>query len=276
MGELLEGPEAMIHFGESINAVLTMLALSTARLYIAFMVLPPLAAQTIQGPMRNGVCLLMGFYMAWGQPAHAFEGYSTALLLALIGKEAIIGLMLGFAFSVVFWVAEGVGAMIDNMAGFNNVQQTNPQSGEQSTPVSNVLAQLVTAGFFMLNGMLVCIGLIIQSFTWWPLHKLAPTLAGGMEDFVSFQMYSYLSTVAKIAAPIMLVLVLIDLSIGLISKTAEKLEPNNLGQPIKGAVATLMLALLVSAYFDQARPIIGLQNLESQLRAWAQGQAQKQ
>jgi type III secretion protein T len=136
--------------------------------------------------------------------------------------------------------------------------------------VSNVLGQLVAAGFFMLDGMMVLVGLILHSFHWWPLHSMGPSLTDGLERFVSAQMYSYLASVAKIAAPIMLVLVLIDLAIGLIGRTAEKLEPNNLTQPIKGAVATLMLALLVSAYFDEARPMIGMRSLEAQMRHWAQ------
>jgi type III secretion protein T len=269
MEDFFKSPEALLQFGESMTAMLAMLALCTARLYVAFMVLPPLAADTLHGPLRNGICLLLGFYMAWGQPAHAFTGYTTATLLMLVGKEAFIGLLLGFAFSVVFWVAEGVGAMIDNMAGYNNVQLTNPQSGQQSTPVANLLAQLVSAGFFMLGGMLACLALLMQSFHWWPLHDMLPRLAGGPVDFVSVQMQGYLSAVAKIAAPVMLILVLIDLAIGLIARTADKLEPNNLGQPIKAAVATLMLALLVSAYFDESRPQIALRNLQEQLEGWA-------
>ena len=270
MEELMRGPDALLHFADSIDSVLAMLALSCTRMMVAFIILPPLANQALQGRLRIGAVLLLGFYIAWGQPARAFDTYSTVQLVAMVGKEALIGLLLGFAASVVFWIAEGVGAMIDNMAGYNNVQQTNPQNGEQSTPVSNLLGQLVAAGFFMLDGFMVFIGLVLHSYHWWPLHSMGPALSEGLERFVSAHMYSYLASVAKIAAPIMLVLVLIDIAIGLIGRTAEKLEPNNLTQPIKGAVATLMLALLVSAYFDETRPLIGMRTLESQMRQWAQ------
>ncbi|HEX6703356.1 MAG TPA: type III secretion system export apparatus subunit SctT [Albitalea sp.] len=271
MGEMLTGPEALMHFGESITSVSALMALCTMRIYVAFMVLPAVSDEAVQGPLRNGICMVLGFFVAWGQPAHALQGFETGMLLALLLKEGLIGLMLGIAFSVVFWIAEGVGAMIDNTAGYNNVQQTNPLNGQQSTPVSNLLGQLMIACFYMLGGMVVCVGLLFQSFLWWPLADLAPSLASGLEDFLKFQTDSYFSAVVKLAAPIMLVLVLIDLCFGLLSRTADKLEPQSLSQPIKGAVALLMLSLLVSVFFDQARSAISLHDLEAQLRHWAAG-----
>ena len=60
-------------------------------------------------------------------------------------KEVALGLLIGFAASTVFWTAESVGALIDAQTGFNNVQMTNPLSGEQSTPISHLLSQLVIA-----------------------------------------------------------------------------------------------------------------------------------
>jgi len=248
-----------------------MLGLSTLRLYTAFLVMPATSDQVIQGPMRNGMCMVLGFFVAWGQPADLMSTFSMFTLMAVLLKEALIGVMLGIAFGVVFWVAQGVGALVDTAAGYNNVQLTNPLSGEQSTPVSNLLTQLVISGFYMLGGMVVCVGLLFQSFRWWPLATLAPALTAGLEDFLKFQIHGYFNTVVKVAAPIMLILVLIDLAFGLIAKTADKLEPNNLSQPIKGAVAILMLALLVAVFFDQARPNISLRNLEGELKQWTTG-----
>lgn len=246
-----------------------LLVLCSARIFAALFVLPATSDQAIQGPVRNGMCLMLGFFVAWGQPLTMTQELTSALLAAMLLKEVVIGVMLGIAFSVVFWVAEGVGALIDTAAGFNNVQQTNPLSGQQSTPVSNLLGQLVISGFYVLGGMVVCVSLMFQSFRWWPLGTLTPSLTSGLEDFLNFQVRSYLEMTVKVAAPVMLILVLIDLACGLLAKTADKLEPNSLGQPIKGAIAILMLALLVGVFFDQAKPIIALKNIEADSARWA-------
>jgi type III secretion protein T len=86
------------------------------------------------------------------------------------------------------------------------------------------------------------------------------------------QVSSYLQTVVKIASAVVMVLLLIDLGIGLIAKTADKLEPNNLAQPIKGAVALLMLVMLVAVFFEQVRPQLALHAMAHDLAVWLQPQ----
>jgi type III secretion protein T len=171
--------------------------------------------------------------------------------------------------STIFWIAEGVGMLIDNQAGFNNVQQTNPLSGQQSTPVGNLLAQLAISGFYMLGGMMVFVGLLFDSFQWWPLQGSMPDWLQLMERFLPGEVTSLAETTLKIAGPVLVTLVLIDLGIGLLGKAAEKLEPNSLGQPIKGATAMLMLVVLIAVFFSQVRPELSLKPLAARFERMA-------
>jgi type III secretion protein T len=270
MGDLLSGATSMVHLGEAAKSLLMLTALCSLRIYVAMLTLPATNDQTLQGVIRNGVALTIGIFTAWGQPLSVVEGLSTFQLMGLMLKEGLLGLLLGFAVAVVFWVAESVGVLVDNQAGFNNVQQTNPLSGEQSTPVGNMLSQLAIACFYMLGGMVALVGLVFESFHWWPLTDLLPAWPQLLERFAQTQVMAYVTTALKIATPVVLVLLLIDLGIGLIAKTADKLEPSNLAQPIKGAVALLMLALLVAVFFDQVRPQLALQALSRELQQWLQ------
>jgi type III secretion protein T len=269
MNEVLPQVASIADYGHLLKGVLQLLAVCTLRVYALFVVLPATADSSLQGPVRNGVCLTIGIYIAWGQPLQQVMDMQATALLMLLAKELLLGLLLGYAAAVVFWVAEGVGVLIDNQAGFNNVQQTNPLSGEQSTPVGNLLSQLAISGFYMLGGMVVLVGLLFQSFAWWPLNSLGPAWPTILEDFVRFYTGRYLAQVVQVAAPVLLVLLLVDLGVGLLSKSAEKLEPNALGQPIKGAVALTMLSLLVVVFFDQVRPTLSLQTLAAELAQWA-------
>jgi len=272
MHDLLTRAEALVHFGETLKMMLLMLALCSLRCYAALFVIPATNDQAVQGRLRNGVCLTIGTFLAWGQPLYVVDGISTMMLLALLAKEALLGVLIGYAVAVVFWVAEGVGALVDNQAGYNNVQQTNPLSGEQSTPLSNLLSQLAICGFYMLGGMVALVGLLFESFQWWPLGSLSPDWAPLLEDFVRVETDRYVEAVVKIAAPALLVLVLVDLGFGLIAKTAEKLEPNNLSQPVKGAIALIMLSLLVALFFEQVRPALALQEIVREMKQWVHPQ----
>ncbi|WP_374568184.1 type III secretion system export apparatus subunit SctT [Ideonella sp.] len=269
MNDLLSSFSAIVGFGGVLKDAVTLLAMCLLRVYAVFLVLPATTDQSVQGNVRNGVCLCLAIFIAWGQPAGLVAGIDIPHLLALLGKEAIVGLLLGFAASTVFWVAEGVGVLIDNQAGYNNVQQTNPLSGEQSTPVGNLLAQLSIAGFYMLGGMIMLTQILFESFQWWPIGSLSPSWSTILEDFVRVQTGGYLEMMMKIAAPALLVLLLIDLAFGILSKSAEKLEPNNLAQPVKGAVALAMLSLLVAVFFEQVRPALTLQSLARDMERWS-------
>lgn len=268
MAEALARLAGLVEFGETLKAVMMLMALCTARLYALAMIFPPLGDTAMQGVVRNGVCITIGFFMAWGQPLHIVEGLGTLQLIALILKEGVLGLVLGFAAATVFWVAEGVGALIDNQCGFNNVQQTNPMSGSESTPVGNVLGQLAIACFWMLGGITVLVTVLFQSYSWWPLDRMTPDFQGALQHFVQAHFSVLMKMMITLAAPMLLVLLLIDLGFGLIGKTAEKLEPNSLSQPIKGAVALLMLTLLVALFFQQAQPMLALRHLQQDLVKW--------
>jgi type III secretion protein T len=267
-GDPFAGTEALIHLGESAKSLLTLLAVCSLRGYVAMLVLPITNDNVLQGVVRNGLALTIGIFIAAGQPLQVLDNVSTLTLLALIAKEGLIGLLLGYAVATVFWVAEGVGVLIDNQAGYNNVQQTNPLSGEQCTPVGNLLSQLAICGFYLLGGMMALVGLLFESFHWWTLDRLMPEWSQLLERFLQVQVSNYLQAVVKIASAVVMVLLLIDLGIGLIAKTADKLEPNNLAQPIKGAVALLMLVMLVAVFFEQVRPQLALHAMAHDLSAW--------
>ncbi len=266
MSELLfQAMAGTMGFNDAVSRLVALMMLCSTRPMVAMMVLPATGDQALQGLVRAGMTAMLGFFIAWGQPGDALGSVSGLMVVVLMVKEVLLGLVLGFAFSSVFWVAEGVGTLVDNAAGFNNVQQTNPLSGQSCTPVGNLFSNLVIAAFYMLGGMLVCIGLLLESFHWWPLQSVMPAPGPALEDFLRQQVSDWFSTTVKIAAPVMIVLVLIDVGFGIIAKTADKLEPSNLSQPVRALVATLMLSLLVALFFQQARTAISLHDLQQAL-----------
>jgi type III secretion protein T len=249
----IEGTMAMLGLGPNFKEVLSMVALSSVRVYAAMLVLPATNDQLIQGVVRNGIALTIGLFVAFGQPTGLVSGASAMELMFLTLKEVLIGVLIGFAMAIVFWTAEIVGMLIDNIAGFNSVQQNNPLTGAQSTPLGNLLGQLAVVGFYTLGGMMVFVGLLLDSHRWWPLSGAMPDWPYLAERFLSAQVANLSDTALKIAGPVLVTLVLIDLGIGLLNKAAEKLEPSSLAQPIKGATAVAMVVLLVAVFFDQVR-----------------------
>ncbi|MES2831679.1 MAG: type III secretion system export apparatus subunit SctT [Pseudomonadota bacterium] len=242
--------------------------LAGSRLFACFAILQATSAQALQGRVRSGIVILIALYVAAGLPENIFAGLSGINLFILALKEAFLGMLLGFMAATVFWVAEGVGAMIDNVAGYNNVQQQNPLSSQQSTPISLLLLQLCITVFYMLGGFLLLLEALFATYRWWPISSMTPVPAAMLEQFVIFQTDTMMTQIVKIAAPALMVMVLIDLSFGLIAKTAGKLEPNSLAQPVKSATALLVVMLSLGVFIQQLTLSLSLSDLKEQLQGW--------
>ncbi|MCY0387071.1 type III secretion system export apparatus subunit SctT [Robbsia sp. Bb-Pol-6] len=245
--------EALTGAHANLQGLLYMLALSSIRSLVIFTVLPATGSQAIPGAARTGAVYLMTWFVAAGQTPAAFDRASIPELLLLTGKEAFIGLIIGYTASTIFWIAEAAGTLIDDLAGFNNVQMTNPLQGEQSTPVASLLLQLSITLFYVSGGMAVLLGALFESYRWWPLAAGVPDFHAAASDLAIHQGENVLLMAVKICTPIMLALVLIDIGLGVIGRAAGKLEPASLSQPIRGAVAVMLLIALTSAVAVQVR-----------------------
>lgn len=231
-------------------------ALCSIRIMAALTVLPATNDAIVKGMIRGGLSALLGIWVAFGVPHVDVLALGAAAVLGLALKELLIGLLVGFSASIVFWIAESVGALIDNQAGYNNVQLVNPMSGIESTPVADLLLQFAIILFYLLGGMLVFLGLLIETFKVWPVLSAFPSMDGALDVFVIQQHDLLMSATVKLAAPVLLVLMLIDVGLGLVTRMSEKIEPGNLAQPIKGAVAMLLLALFIGAFTAQVRAFL--------------------
>ena len=250
------GIEDLSQLSGALKSIFITISVASARIYAAFTVLPATGESSLQGMTRAGLVIIMGAFVAFGTPAEHLTNATALELGLLVLKEALIGMVLGFCASTVFWVAQCVGALIDTQAGYNSVQLTNPMSGEQSTPVSDLLLQLVITVFYTLGGMLVFMGALFESYKVWPLHSAFPSFSGAAQVFFLQEVDGLMTSIIKFAAPALLVLLLIDLGFGLITRAADKLQPSSLSQPIKGAVTMLLLALLTGVFVTQVRHML--------------------
>ena len=154
--------------------------LCSARLFATFSILQATSEQALQGRVRSGVVIVIALFVAGGQPTDLANQLSGGLFIVFAIKEAFLGMILGYMAATVFWVAEGVGAMIDNVAGYNNVQQQNPLNSAQSTPISNLLLQLCVTLFYTLGGFLFLLEALFETYKWWPINS---ALGGTPEEF---------------------------------------------------------------------------------------------
>jgi type III secretion protein T len=234
-----------------LHKVLLLVALVSLRYGLVVLIVPLFMSSIMTGVVRGGFVFGMALFTAIGTPLELVNQIDGIEWLVYAAREVMLGAALGFALSVPFWAAESVGATIDMQTGYNNVQHTDPLSGQESTPVSQLLLHTLLAVFVSAGGMTLIVGTVIASFQVWPVTSGLPSLEGLARQFLPQTVDHLMTIVVKFASAVLLVLVLIDLGIGFVSRSADKLQANELGKPLKAAVALLIIALLMGTFMTQ-------------------------
>jgi type III secretion protein T len=257
---------ASIQSSHELVRYLIVLGLCSERLMVLMMVFPPTSDNVMQGRVRTALALLWGSFVAFGERGVLEQG-DAMVLIGVALKEALIGLVLGFAASTVFWAAECVGTYVDDLTGFNQIQMQNPSQGQQTSLTSTLLSQFAIVAFWCLGGMTFLLGAVFESYTWWPLASLMPSGGHIMESFVLQKTDTLMETVAKLATPMMVLLLLIDIGFGFTGKVSQKLDLHSMAQPVKGGLTILMLALMAGVFIDQVRDQLSLTGIAAEARA---------
>jgi type III secretion protein T len=221
-------------------------ALASARFAMAFLLLPILAQETVPQLVRGAIFLAFGVITLAIQPAVKVTGWSVSHWIGLFAKEAFIGLALGLLLAAVLWAFDAAGEVVDGASGLAQAQVMDPLSGRQTSLSGAFLGRLAVYVFMFSGGLMLWIGVLMESFTLWPLAQ--PGLAlkhGGVLLFESaFAQFAGLSFM--LAAPALVVLYAIDLSLGLMNRFAPQLNLYSLSTSLKSVAAVLVWLVMLS------------------------------
>ena len=183
---------------------------------------------------------------AWTPLAAPPALFSAAGLLILAG-EALIGLALGFVLQLAFAAPTIAAETIGGAMGMGMATAVDPHSGTHSPALGQYFAVVLTLVFFGTGGHLQWIALLVESYRVFPPGEtwIGAAKAGEIAGFAS----AMFITAVAIALPVTLVLLLVQIATGVLSRSAPALNLFALGLPA-GVLAGLA-ALIAAA------PLIG-------------------
>lgn len=179
-------------------------------------------------------------------------------LVALVG-EAVIGLMLGFTLQLAFAAPLLAGEQIAGGMGMAIATAVDPNTGSQSGAVGQMLGIMLTLIFLAIGGHLLWLRLVVESYALFPPGS-EWDLGVRAWRVTSFASQAF-ATALVIALPITLVLLLVQLVTGVISRSAPSLNLFALGLPasvLAGLVALIASTpLLTDQFVTLAESAIG-------------------
>lgn len=204
---------------------------------------PPLAKGAL------GLILAILLFPVVGESPLNLEGGFLAFSLLII-QETFVGLILGYTTSLVFSAIRMAGQLIDLQIGLVMTGILDPHSGEQRTTMGQFLYVLGILLFLLMDYHHVLLRSLAKSFEVLPLGGVQWE---GNGAYLLIEIFSGTFALAlKMAAPILAVLIIIDVSLGLVARTVPQLNVFMLGFPMKIGLGILMLSivapLLASAF----------------------------
>jgi flagellar biosynthetic protein FliR len=185
----------------------------------------------------------------WTPVAAPANLLSLAGLVSVAG-EILVGVSLGFVLQFAFAAPVIAAEMIGGAMGMSMATAVDPNSGSQSPALGQYFAVVVTLIFLALGGHLQWIGLVIESYrvfppgdTWLGAERFAEIAGFAGTMFV---------TAVAIALPVSLLLLIVQVVTGVLSRSAPSLNLFALGLPA-GILAGLGgLIIAAPVLFEQA------------------------
>jgi flagellar biosynthetic protein FliR len=158
-------------------------------------------------------------------------------------SEAAVGLAMGFICTMVFNALRMAGQLMDMNIGFAMAQMMDPVSGSMNTPLGRFLFYVTLATFLCVDGHHGLIWGLVKSYQVLPLN--AAEMSGTATLFLIRAFADTFTLALKVAIPITAVLLMTDIALGVMGRTAPQMNIFMLGFPFKIMLGLLSLAVLL-------------------------------
>lgn len=211
------------------------------RVLAVFTAAPVFSSRSI--PMRAKVAL--AFFVAVASQASLPDmpivslGDPQALAVAI--QQVGVGLAIGFAVRVVFSAVELAGEVVGFQMGLNFAAFFDPAIGAQSSAVARFFGQMTSLLFLAMNGHLMVLFAINQSFRSFPVDQnFLETLRHMKLQRLGSDLFA---SALWIALPMVGMLMFVNLALGIVSRVAPQMNIFAVGFPITLVVGLIGIAV---------------------------------
>ena len=162
----------------------------------------------------------------------------------LVIKETLFGLTIGYVTQLIYGIMEIAGQLIDFQVGFSMASVYDPSLGRNASNYGKMYYWLSICVFFLLDMHHKIIETLIKSFEYIPITTV------GFDGFGVLSVITLFSKVfelaVNLAAPMIIVVLVIDAVLGIISKTVPQINVLMLGMPIKSMMSFILTMIMLS------------------------------
>lgn len=221
---------------------------------------PIFSHNTIPNRIKLGIGIVFTMIiMPTLPPLPQFEIFSFQGLLILV-QQLVIGLAIGFSMRLVFAAVDLAGQLIGMSMGLGFATFFDPQSQGQSTAVNQFLILLAMLIFLSLDGHLMIVTAMANSFITMPI-----AIGGSGINPMKIALWgeTIFSAGLLLALPVVAALLITNMALGILTRTAPQLNLFGIGFPITLSIGFLVLALALPGMLKPIEKFIeqGISNM---------------
>ena len=225
-----------------INAWIVAFFFPLARILALLVAAPPFNNAGLSTQARLVTGLAIAIAIAPVLPKAPLLDPASGEGLLILAQQMIIGFAMGISMRMVFSAIDLAGTMIGTQMGLGFAMAYDPQSASQTPVISEFIGMLALLVFMAINGHLMVIAALSQSFT------VLPITGGGAASTSWLNIAqaggNIFSSGVLLALPVVVALLITNIALGILGRVAPQLNLMAIGFPV-----TIILgfsALLVS------------------------------
>ena len=198
--------------------------------------------QAISMPIKVAMGILLAIMIAPAAPAMPTVDLLSLRGILIIAEQMIIGLAIGLMMQIIFSAIEMAGQISGMTMGFGFATNYDPQSAGSTIVISQLMGILALLVFLSMNGHLIMIAGLLESFYAFPVTA-EPRMIDGMT--IAIWGAKLFSIALQLSLPIVATLLITNLALGILTKSSPQLNIFGIGFPITLCVGFVVIMLML-------------------------------
>jgi flagellar biosynthesis protein FliR len=204
-------------------------------------VAPVFSHDSLPTASKLGLGVILAIIVAPTLPPMPAVNPASATGILILVQQMIIGLAMGFAMRIVFMAVDMAGAITGMTMGLGFASFFDPQTQGQTVAVGQLLSMLATLVFLAINGHLIMIEGLMESFTTLPI-AIAPVDSHAFMQLANWGGMIF-SAGLQLSMPMVAALLITNIALGILTRSAPQLNLFGIGFPITLSIGFIILML---------------------------------
>lgn len=237
---------------DNISAVLIdkflVLLLVFVRMSALFVITPVFGRRELPSYLKIGFAFFCSYIIVPLLGNVQVEYTSLLSFAAIIAKEFLVGVIIGYVSFLVLTALYIAGQIIDIQIGFGMVNVLDPTMNTQIPLTGNFIYILTTLLLLAMDGHHVLLSALYKSYSILPINGFEFTEAM-VNNIIGIFSDIFLIGL-KISIPVIAAILLSEIALGILSKTVPQMNVFVVGMPLKIGIGLIVLYLMLPIFIQ--------------------------